>query len=153
MNKQPVINANCHSAHFVWFQLRFIIPKIILLLYSIFCPFNKRRVSWSHSQKLLVVCFRMFILSERHFQKTSSFFSNYNQRIDKPIRSRYPTLCPGGSGAAETCEPRQVREEAAVSGLFWVPPGCLPGYFVFSVRINASMLTCPHQTKIHKNNP
>ena len=35
--------------------------------------------------------------------------------------------CPGGSGAAETNEPRQVREEAAVRRLFWVPPGYLPG--------------------------
>ena len=32
-----------------------------------------------------------------------------------------------GSGAAETCEPRQVREEAAVRRPFWVPSGSLPG--------------------------
>jgi hypothetical protein len=35
---------------------------------------------------------------------------------------------PGGSGAAETFEPRQIREEAAVRGSLWAPPGCLPGY-------------------------
>jgi hypothetical protein len=35
---------------------------------------------------------------------------------------------PGGSGAAETFEPRQIREEAAVRGSLWAPPGRLPGY-------------------------
>jgi hypothetical protein len=34
---------------------------------------------------------------------------------------------PGGSGAAETFEPRQIREEAAVRGSLWAPPGRLPG--------------------------
>lgn len=37
--------------------------------------------------------------------------------------------CPGGSGAAEAREPRQVRKEAAISGIFRVPPGRLPGHF------------------------
>jgi len=32
-----------------------------------------------------------------------------------------------GSCAAEAREPRQVREEATVSGNFWVPQGCLAG--------------------------
>ena len=52
--------------------------------------------------------------------------------IDKVILLRYASGRPGGSGAAETCEPCQVREEAAVSGSLWVPPGCLPGYFVIA---------------------
>lgn len=30
-----------------------------------------------------------------------------------------------GSCAADVCEPRQVREEATVSGPLWVPQGCL----------------------------
>lgn len=40
------------------------------------------------------------------------------------------SLCPDGSGAAETCEPCQVREEAAVRRSLWVPPGCLSGYLL-----------------------
>ena len=43
---------------------------------------------------------------------------------------RYACCAPGGSGAAEACEPRQVREEAAVRRKFRVPPGCLPGVFI-----------------------
>jgi len=54
-----------------------------------------------------------------------------NQNIDIPAHPRYPSPRPGRSGAAETCEPRQVREEAAVSGKFRAPPGCLPGYVLF----------------------
>ena len=38
---------------------------------------------------------------------------------------------PGGAGAAETFEPRQVREEAAVRRYFRVPPGTLPGHFLY----------------------
>jgi hypothetical protein len=34
---------------------------------------------------------------------------------------------PGGPGAAEAPEPRQVREEAAVRRSLWVPPINLPG--------------------------
>lgn len=51
--------------------------------------------------------------------------------IDSRPLLRYPLAGPGGSGAAETCELRQVREEAAVSGSLWAPPGSLPGPFVF----------------------
>jgi len=36
---------------------------------------------------------------------------------------------PGGTGAAEAFEPRQVREEAAVRRKFWAPPVTLPGVF------------------------
>ncbi len=36
---------------------------------------------------------------------------------------------PGGAGAAETFELRQVREEAAIRRYLWVPPGTLPGHF------------------------
>jgi hypothetical protein len=36
---------------------------------------------------------------------------------------------PGGTGAAEPFEPRQVREEAAVRRKFWAPPVILPGVF------------------------
>ena len=32
-----------------------------------------------------------------------------------------------GSHAARTCEPRQVRKKATVSGSFWVPQGRLVG--------------------------
>ena len=53
-----------------------------------------------------------------------SFFSD----IDTLIILGYPTgRVPGGSGAAETFEPRQVREEAAVRRSLWAPPGSLPG--------------------------
>ncbi len=38
----------------------------------------------------------------------------------------------GGSGAAEPCEPRQVREEATVSESLWAPPGFLLGCFLFN---------------------
>jgi ubiquinone/menaquinone biosynthesis C-methylase UbiE len=37
---------------------------------------------------------------------------------------------PGGTGAAKTTEPRQVREEATVRRLFWAPPANLPGCFL-----------------------
>ena len=37
------------------------------------------------------------------------------------------TVLKAGSCAAEACEPRQVREEAAVSNPFWVPQGSLAG--------------------------
>ncbi len=47
--------------------------------------------------------------------------------IDIPFLMRYARLHPGGSGAAEPFEPRQVREEATVRRKFWVPPGNLPG--------------------------
>jgi hypothetical protein len=46
---------------------------------------------------------------------------------------------PGGSGAAETFEPRQIREEAAVRGSLWAPPGCLPGC------VEIIKKGCPHQ--------
>ena len=55
---------------------------------------------------------------------------------------RYPLNGPGGSGAAETCEPCQVREEAAVSGKFWAPPVSLSGLFFFKRKgcgINRSL--------------
>ncbi len=39
---------------------------------------------------------------------------------------------PGGTGAAESFEPRQVREEATVRRPLWAPPGNLPGAFNFS---------------------
>jgi len=42
---------------------------------------------------------------------------------------KYAYLCPGGTGAAEPYEPRQVREEAAVRRYLWVPPVILPGLF------------------------
>jgi len=38
---------------------------------------------------------------------------------------------PDGTGAAEPCEPRQVREEAAVSGILWAPPANLSGRTFF----------------------
>jgi hypothetical protein len=38
---------------------------------------------------------------------------------------------PGGLGAAEATEPRQVREEAAVRRPLWVPPINLPGALLF----------------------
>ena len=34
---------------------------------------------------------------------------------------------PDGTGAAEPCEPRQVREEAAVRRILWAPPVNLSG--------------------------
>jgi hypothetical protein len=40
---------------------------------------------------------------------------------------------PGQSGAAETSQPRQVREEAAVRSLFWVPPASWPGRSVYAL--------------------
>jgi hypothetical protein len=48
----------------------------------------------------------------------------------------YPAR-PGGSGAAEPAEPRQVREEAPVRRPFWVPPGCLLGRFLLSNTITS----------------
>ena len=46
-----------------------------------------------------------------------------------PFKVSYPPR-PGGSGAAEPTEPRQVREEATVRRPFWVPPGFLLGRFL-----------------------
>ena len=39
------------------------------------------------------------------------------------------SLRPGGTGAAEPYEPRQIREEAAVRRFFRAPPDNLPGAF------------------------
>jgi len=50
-------------------------------------------------------------------------------RVDILPHFEYACRRPGGSGAAEPCEPRQVREEAAVSRCLRVPPGLLPGHF------------------------
>jgi len=36
-------------------------------------------------------------------------------------------LSSGGTGTAEPCEPRQVREEAAVRRIPWAPPANLSG--------------------------
>ena len=53
--------------------------------------------------------------------------------IDSQLVGRYPQFeCPSGSGAAEAFESRQVREEAAVRRLLWVPPGCRFGHLFFS---------------------
>ena len=41
------------------------------------------------------------------------------------------TARPGGTGAAEPFEPRQVREEATVRRYLWVPPDHLPGRILF----------------------
>jgi ubiquinone/menaquinone biosynthesis C-methylase UbiE len=41
---------------------------------------------------------------------------------------------PGGPGAAEAPEPRQVREEAAVRRPLWVPPINLPGAFNYPMK-------------------
>jgi hypothetical protein len=51
--------------------------------------------------------------------------------VDIPPHIGYPPLRPGGSGAAEPRESRQVRKEAAVSRCLRVPPGSLPGHFLF----------------------
>ncbi len=46
-----------------------------------------------------------------------------------PLHLGYPCARPGRPGAAETCEPRQVREEATVRRSFWVPPVSCPDIF------------------------
>ena len=51
--------------------------------------------------------------------------------VDSEKLMRYPSCRPlGGSGAADTFELCQVREEAALRRLFWVPPANLPGGFL-----------------------
>ncbi len=47
--------------------------------------------------------------------------------IDNPPPSIILNLRLGGTGAAEPCEPRQVREEAAVRRFLRVLPVILPG--------------------------
>ncbi len=49
--------------------------------------------------------------------------------VDSILAVKYAYSRPGGTGAAEPCEPRQVRKEAAVSGYLWVPSVILPGHF------------------------
>ena len=52
-------------------------------------------------------------------------------RLNPTVRSDFADLCSGvavlraGSCAAESCEPRQVRKEAAVSSRFRVPQASL----------------------------
>ena len=41
------------------------------------------------------------------------------------VKSSILLMRSGGTDAAEPCEPRQVREEAAVRRSFWVPSGNL----------------------------
>ena len=53
--------------------------------------------------------------------------------VDIPTYIGYPHRRPGGSGAAQSCESRQVRKEAAVSRRLRVPPGSLPGHFIMQV--------------------
>ncbi len=55
-----------------------------------------------------------------------------------------------GSGAAELYETRQVREEAAVSSSFRVPPGCLIGanWFQVSHKTGSRAGARPHLTVI-----
>ncbi len=66
--------------------------------------------------------------------RTSPQIAELYVKVDKPTLLRYPSgRAPDGSGAAETSEPRQVREEAAVRSSLWVPPGCLSGCS-FSVK-------------------
>jgi len=55
--------------------------------------------------------------------------------VDIPPHIGYPHRRPGGSGAAEPCESRQVRKEAAVSGCLRVPPILLPGHFSFPLAL------------------
>ena len=50
---------------------------------------------------------------------------------------------PGGTGAAESFEPRQVREEATVRRPLWAPPGNLPGAFFFSFHTHTPMDPLP----------
>lgn len=50
--------------------------------------------------------------------------------VDSPPFLGYPYARPGGTGAAESVEPRQVREEATVRWLFRAPPANLPGHFI-----------------------
>ena len=42
--------------------------------------------------------------------------------VDISIYIGYAYARPGRPGAAEPCEPRQVRKEATVRRRFWVPP-------------------------------
>jgi ubiquinone/menaquinone biosynthesis C-methylase UbiE/uncharacterized protein YbaR (Trm112 family) len=47
---------------------------------------------------------------------------------------------PGGTGAAEPPEPRQVREEASVRRILWAPPANLPGAFFMYNRARMTQL-------------
>jgi hypothetical protein len=56
--------------------------------------------------------------------------------VDIPRYIGYPHRRPGGSGAAEPCETRQVRKEAAVRRSLRVPPVLLPGHFLFPMPLS-----------------
>ncbi len=49
------------------------------------------------------------------------------------------TARPGGTGAAESAEPCQVREEAAVRWSLWAPPEALLGRIFFTILRNFSV--------------
>ena len=60
--------------------------------------------------------------------------------VDIPPHIDYPRPRPGGSGAAEPYESRQVRKEAAVRRSLRVPPILLPGHLFFSFLNHLSLI-------------
>jgi ubiquinone/menaquinone biosynthesis C-methylase UbiE len=52
---------------------------------------------------------------------------------------------PGGTGAAEATEPRQVREEAAVRRPLWAPPANLPGCILMAAKTMQTPPICNYE--------
>jgi hypothetical protein len=61
--------------------------------------------------------------------------------VDIPTYIGYAYARPGRPGAAEPCEPRQVRKEATVRRRFWVPPVPCPDIFKHYNRVSMPVLT------------
>jgi hypothetical protein len=101
-------------------------------------------LSWSGSISSGVVCeaeLNIRLRSAHYLALTLEGSPCLVESIDSFKSRRYPRKeWPGGSGAAEAFESRQVREEAAVRRTLWVPPGCRPvRSFILSVLFGLVM--------------
>jgi len=64
-----------------------------------------------------------------------------NRIVDRSLYGGYPPpKRSGGSGAAKPSQPRQVRKEAAVRSLLWVPPGCRPERLLYPHGLTSKQL-------------
>lgn len=86
--------------------------------------------AYSNYTPLSRLCISLSLKTILRIAVTSGF------RLTAYFISSMLTARPDGTGAAESFEPRQVREEATVRRLIWAPPENLSGAFLFSLWKN-----------------